>query len=90
MGLIQIIREGIMILCSCAVLRERELKAVIAEMLASDPYVVVTPGRIYHALDRRLRCFGCLPLITATIQRELSDQRAALGLSQPTDEGATP
>ncbi|MEL6336009.1 MAG: hypothetical protein AAFS07_09720 [Pseudomonadota bacterium] len=90
MGLIQTIREGIMILCSCAVLREREVRAAIAAMLARDPYVVVTPGRVYHALGRRMRCFACLPLIAQTIQRELSDQRAALGISPINDEGATP
>lgn len=62
-----------MIVCSCAVIRDSELRRIIAEMRAADPMAMITPGRVYHALGKRIRCHGCLPLIFEAIGRPARD-----------------
>ena len=42
-----------MIVCSCTGVTDRDIREAIAWMRASDPYTLITPGKIYRA--RRLR-----------------------------------
>lgn len=60
-----------MILCSCAGITDREVRAAVAWMRASDPDTVVTPGKVYRALGRRPDCGGCVSLFVATMRDEL-------------------
>jgi bacterioferritin-associated ferredoxin len=53
-----------MIVCSCNIIVRREIEAVIEEILAEDPYAVLTPGLLYHRLGRRGRCCGCFPHVS--------------------------
>jgi hypothetical protein len=53
-----------MIVCSCNIITRGDIEAVIEEVLADDPYAVLTPGLIYHRLGRRGRCCGCFPHVS--------------------------
>lgn len=49
-----------MIVCSCNVVTSAEIEAVVEELIASDPDVVLTPGMIYRAMGVRPKCGTCL------------------------------
>jgi bacterioferritin-associated ferredoxin len=51
-----------MIICSCTGVTDRDISQAIAWMRASDPYALVTPGKIYRALGKAPRCGGCIRL----------------------------
>lgn len=50
-----------MIVCSCNVITDREIKEVIIGFLEQDAWQLITPGKIYHAMAQRGRCCGCFP-----------------------------
>jgi bacterioferritin-associated ferredoxin len=52
-----------MIVCSCTVLTDRDIHEAIAWMRASDPYTLITPGKIYRALGKGVECGGCMRLV---------------------------
>lgn len=49
-----------MIVCSCNVVSNQEIEAAVEELVAKDPDVVLTPGRIYRAIGVRPKCGTCL------------------------------
>lgn len=53
-----------MIVCSCAMITDRDIEEAVSALRTSDPLVVLTPGLIYKHLGKRPSCGGCLPLIT--------------------------
>jgi bacterioferritin-associated ferredoxin len=53
-----------MIVCSCNIITRGDIEAVIEEILADDPYAVLTPGLLYHRLGRRGKCCGCFPHVS--------------------------
>jgi bacterioferritin-associated ferredoxin len=57
-----------MIVCHCQSITDRDIHAAIDWMRASDPHVVITPGRVYRALGTSADCGGCLPLFLATMR----------------------
>lgn len=62
-----------MIVCHCNVITVAEIESVIAELLAADPWVMLTPNKVYHALGKRGKCCGCFPnvidLMIAAVER---------------------
>ncbi|MGH6924007.1 MAG: (2Fe-2S)-binding protein [Propylenella sp.] len=53
-----------MIVCSCNIITRGDLEGVIKEILAEDPYAVLTSGLLYHRLGRRGKCCGCFPHVS--------------------------
>ena len=51
-----------MIVCSCSGVTDRDIHQAIAWMRASDPYALITPGKIYRALGKTAECGGCIRL----------------------------
>ena len=51
-----------MIVCHCTGVTDREIREAIAWMRASDPYTLITPGKIYRALGKSAECGGCIRL----------------------------
>lgn len=78
-----------MIVCSCTGVTDRDIRDAIAWMRASDPYVLITPGRIYRALGKKPDCGGCIRLFVArmradenlAVPSELSQLRTPVRLS---------
>lgn len=57
-----------MILCHCAQISDRDIRAAVHWMRAADPDTIITPGKIYHALGKRADCGGCMKLFVATMR----------------------
>ncbi len=51
-----------MIVCSCARITDRDIHSAIDWMRGSDPYTLITPGKIYRALGKTPQCGGCIRL----------------------------
>jgi bacterioferritin-associated ferredoxin len=66
-----------MIVCSCSGVTDRDIRQAIAWMRASDPYALITPGKIYRALGKSAECGGCIRLF---VERMRGDDNLAVPL----------
>lgn len=57
-----------MIVCHCTQISDSEIYSAIDWMRASDPEVVITPGKIFHALGKSADCGSCVRLFVATMR----------------------
>lgn len=60
-----------MILCSCNVISCAEVSAALDGILAEEPEAMVTPGRIFHRMGRRMDCARCAGLMACRIAAEI-------------------
>ena len=59
-----------MLLCSCNLIARAEIEETIRGFLQQDPWMLITPSRVYHALEKRGRCCGCFPNVINIIISE--------------------
>ena len=45
-----------MIVCHCTQISDHDIRAAVDWMRASDPYTLITPGKIYRALGKSADC----------------------------------
>lgn len=58
-----------MLICHCNIITEREIEREIIAMLDVDPWQLIVPAKVYHAMNKRGRCCGCFPNVVETIIR---------------------
>lgn len=56
-----------MFVCQCNFLSKGEIEAAVAKLLAEDPWQLIVPSKVYHAMRIRGRCCGCFPEVVAII-----------------------
>ena len=71
-----------MIVCSCSGVTDRDIRDTIAWMRASDPYTLITPGKIYRALGKSVECGGCIRLFVDQMRAGRQPRRAC-GAARP-------
>ncbi|PWV97811.1 BFD-like [2Fe-2S] binding protein [Hoeflea marina] len=67
-----------MIVCQCNILSDREIEAAVERLLRDDPWQLIVPSKVYHAMGIRGRCCGCFGDVIAIIGRmtaELGPER---------------
>jgi len=74
------------ILCSCTRLTSARLSKVLHERLRNDPYILVTPGRIFAMTGHRMQCGRCAPLVNSFAAKELQRLQAAFPADLPTQK----
>lgn len=57
-----------MIVCQCSAISDRDIRAAVDWMRASDPATIITAGKIYRALGKQADCGSCLPLFLAAME----------------------
>ncbi|WP_136657745.1 hypothetical protein [Nitratireductor sp. XY-223] len=62
-----------MILCSCCVIRQDELRAAVRALITENPKAPVTLNRVYRHLGRKPDCMDCSPLLTRRISMISAD-----------------
>lgn len=74
-----------MIVCSCARVSDKDIRDAIEWMRASDPYTLITPGKIYRALGKSAECGGCIRLFVDSMRQndDLAVPRELRGLRKP-------
>jgi hypothetical protein len=68
-----------MLVCHCNLITEKEIEQTIVGLLDSDPWQLIVPAKVYHALKKRGRCCGCFPNVVETIIRVTEDYHRRLG-----------
>ncbi|WP_265519950.1 (2Fe-2S)-binding protein [Nitratireductor luteus] len=62
-----------MLVCQCNIITQKELDAQVRAMLDEDPWQLIVPAKVYHAMAKRGRCCGCFPNVVETIIRVTED-----------------
>ena len=58
-----------MLICHCNIITEKEIEQTIIGLLDLDPWQLIVPAKVYHAMQKRGRCCGCFPNVVETIIR---------------------
>ena len=58
-----------MLICHCNIITEKEIEQTIIGLLDQDPWQLIVPAKVYHAMQKRGRCCGCFPNVVETIIR---------------------
>ena len=58
-----------MIVCQCNLISTEEIERTIIELLHEDPWQLIVPLQVYHAMEKRGRCCGCFPNVVDIIVR---------------------
>ncbi|MBA5776272.1 (2Fe-2S)-binding protein [Stappia sp. F7233] len=73
-----------MIVCSCNVITDKELREAAARLREANGGSVVTPGAVFRELGHRPRCGGCFVAVVPIIHEvETGDGSAATGEKAP-------
>jgi len=56
-----------MFVCQCNLLSQGEIEAAVEKLLAEDPWQLIVPSKVYHAMRIRGRCCGCFPDVVEII-----------------------
>jgi len=56
-----------MIVCSCNIITEADIAGIVTEFLEQDPWRLIVPVQVYHAMRQRGRCCGCFPRVVDII-----------------------
>ena len=56
-----------MIVCSCNIITDRDIRGVITDLLVEDPWRLIVPLQVYHAMKKRGKCCGCFPRVVDLI-----------------------
>ena len=62
-----------MIVCSCAVVTDRDLEQAVLEVMAQPNAPLPTPGVIYRHLQKKMQCCGCAPLAAEMIYAKMEE-----------------
>jgi hypothetical protein len=71
-----------MIVCSCAVISDKDIEQALVEILSLPSAPLPTPGVVYRHLQKKMQCCGCSSLAVSTIYEKI-DQLADKGVVCP-------
>ena len=71
-----------MIVCSCAVITDKDIEEALVEIMSLPDAPLPTPGVVYQHLSKKMVCCGCAPLAVSTIYEKI-DQLAECGVICP-------
>lgn len=56
-----------MIVCSCAVITDRDIDIAVSEIMSTGPGLLPTPGVVFRHLNKKMNCCRCAPVTVAAI-----------------------
>lgn len=65
-----------MLVCHCNIITEKDIERTIIDLLDQDPWQLIVPAKVYHAMAKRGRCCGCFPNVVETIIRVTEEYHA--------------
>ncbi|MEP1932047.1 MAG: (2Fe-2S)-binding protein [Roseibium sp.] len=78
-----------MLICSCNVLTDEQLREAAREMRADPKGKVPTPGAVFRHLGCRPRCGGCFPSVIDIIHEDVSEKQMSEAAKNPKQKTAT-
>ena len=73
-----------MLICSCNLITNTQIEEVIDAFLREDPWMLITPARVYQAMEKRGQCCGCFPNVVSLISARVQAHHAGLHTPQTT------
>jgi hypothetical protein len=55
------------IVCSCAVISDRDIDRAVIEIMSMGSSLLPTPGVVFRHLSKKMNCCGCAPVAVAAI-----------------------
>ena len=71
-----------MLVCHCNLITLKEIEQTIVSLLDEDPWQLIVPAKVYHAMHKRGRCCGCFPNVVETIIRVTEEYHQRLGAGE--------
>lgn len=71
-----------MLVCSCAVISDRDIELAVLEIMNQPNAPLPTPGIVWRHLSKKMNCCGCAPLAVSTIYEKMESLQAQ-GLINP-------
>lgn len=65
-----------MLVCSCAVISDRDIEQAVLEIMSEPNAPLPTPGVVWRHLSKKMNCCGCAPLAVSTIYEKLESLQA--------------
>jgi hypothetical protein len=65
-----------MMVCSCNLITDKDIKETIISLLDEDCWQLIVPGKVYHAMQKRGRCCGCFPTVVDLIVQTTEEYHA--------------
>ncbi len=62
-----------MIICSCAVVSDKDLEQAVLEVMSQPNAPIPTPGAIFRHMQKKMQCCGCAPLAAETIYTKMEE-----------------
>jgi BFD-like [2Fe-2S] binding domain len=62
-----------MIICSCAVITDKDLEQAVLEIMSQPDAPLPTPGVVYRHLQKKMNCCSCAPLAANTIYAKMEE-----------------
>ena len=56
-----------MIVCSCAVITDRDIENAVRDIMSAPQALLPTPGIVFRHLNKRMNCCRCAPLTVSLI-----------------------
>ena len=66
-----------MMVCSCNLITDRDIKQTIISLLDEDCWQLIVPNKVYHAMSKRGRCCGCFPNVVDIIVKTTEEYHAS-------------
>ena len=60
-----------MIVCSCAVISDRDIERAVIEIMSQGPAVLPTPGVVFRHLSKKMNCCTCAPVAVSAIYKAM-------------------
>jgi bacterioferritin-associated ferredoxin len=79
-----------MLVCQCNVITEKQIRAIIRELLAEDPWTLVVPAKVYRALEKRCKCSGCVPNVVDIITQVTEEYHLEIAAQKPAEPAPLP
>jgi len=76
-----------MIVCQCNFLSKTEIEAAVEALLAEEPWRLIVPSTVYHAMRVRGRCCGCFPDVVEIIAEVTARLRPGRAVQANTGHG---
>jgi bacterioferritin-associated ferredoxin len=71
-----------MLVCQCNVITDRDIKQIVLELLAEDPWAIIVPAKVYRELEKRCKCSGCVPNVVDIIIKVTEEYHLQIAGSQ--------
>lgn len=56
-----------MIVCSCAVISDKDIELAVSEIMSAGPGLLPTPGVVFRHLSKKMNCCRCAPVTVSCI-----------------------